>query len=107
MQPQTLEAIADYDVAVDLDPKYGEAYYSRGNAYKSLGKYQEALADHTKAIELNSGYSGFYINRAIVYGKLGRTEAAKQDLRKAVELEPELKPRVRELARHFRLNLGL
>ena len=106
-QARYREAISDHSKAVELDPNFAEAYSNRGNVYKSLGKYQEAIADHTKAIELNPGYAGFYLNRAIASGRLGRTNQTQQDLRKAVELDPDLKPRVRELARHFRLNLGL
>lgn len=101
------EAIADHSKAVELDPGLAEAYSNRGNAYKSLGQYQAAIADHTRAIAINPSYAGFYINRAIAQCRLERTEEGTKDLRKAVELDPELKPRVRELGRHFRLNLGL
>jgi Flp pilus assembly protein TadD len=39
-----------------LNPKYAEAYYNRGIAYRELGKNAEAQTDFDKAKEL--GYTG-------------------------------------------------
>ena len=38
-------AIADLNKAIDLDPKSGDAYFLRGNAYRQKQQYEKALAD--------------------------------------------------------------
>jgi tetratricopeptide (TPR) repeat protein len=47
-----VRAIADYDEAIRLDPKYADAYYDRCIAYNRQQKYDLALADCNKAIAL-------------------------------------------------------
>ena len=46
-------AIADYDKAIKLDPKYISAYYNRGLAKYDLKDYEGASSDFDKANELN------------------------------------------------------
>ncbi len=33
------QAIADFNKAIEINPRLGEAYNNRGVAYKNLGKY--------------------------------------------------------------------
>ena len=40
------EAIAEYDEAIHLDPKYALAYSNRGSAYGDLGQHQRAIRDY-------------------------------------------------------------
>ena len=47
-------AIEDYNKALELNPKYLQAYINRGNANQAIGKSQEADEDFTKAKELES-----------------------------------------------------
>ncbi|MBN1694163.1 tetratricopeptide repeat protein [candidate division WOR-3 bacterium] len=47
------QAIRDFDKAIQLNPEYVDAYYYRGNAYRSKGDYAKAIQDYDKAIELN------------------------------------------------------
>ena len=54
---QHKEAIADYDKAIELNPKDAQAYNNRGVAKKMLKQYKEAIADYDKAIELNPKYA--------------------------------------------------
>ena len=37
-----------------LDPQLADAYYNRGNAYESLGQYEQADRDFAKAQELEN-----------------------------------------------------
>ncbi len=45
-------AIADFDTAIELDPKHAIAYSNRGIAYKKLGEIDKAMSDTQKAKEL-------------------------------------------------------
>jgi tetratricopeptide (TPR) repeat protein len=46
------QAIADYDQAIELDPKYEDAYNNRGIAYAMLDDYKSSTKDVRKACEL-------------------------------------------------------
>ncbi len=50
-------AIADYTKAIEIDPKYANAYYSRGIAWGKKGNSDRAIADYTKAIEIDPKYA--------------------------------------------------
>ena len=45
--------IADFDKAIELDPKNAAAYFSRGTTKPEMHDYKEAIADFDKAIELD------------------------------------------------------
>jgi Tfp pilus assembly protein PilF len=47
------DAIDDLTMAIAIDPRYAEAYLSRGALYDDYGKKKEALADYRKFIELS------------------------------------------------------
>jgi tetratricopeptide (TPR) repeat protein len=49
-------AIADYNQAIALDPKYAVAYYNRGVMYNDKGDLDRAIADYNRAIALDPKY---------------------------------------------------
>ena len=49
-------AIRAFDKAIQLDPTFSVAYYSRGYAYGQLGQNAEADADKAKACSLDSQF---------------------------------------------------
>ena len=51
-------AIKDYDEAINLNPKYGEAYANRGSARFNTGDRAGALADFNAAVECMPGNAG-------------------------------------------------
>jgi hypothetical protein len=46
------EAVADYDIAIKLDPSNSNAYYNRGIAKLDLGNKEDAKADYKKSAGL-------------------------------------------------------
>ena len=46
-------AIADYDRALNADPKFAEAYFNRGKARRAQGDLDGAIADYEAAAELD------------------------------------------------------
>jgi tetratricopeptide (TPR) repeat protein len=104
---QHTQAISDCTKAIELNPKLAQAYSNRGAAYADLGQHTQAISDYTKAIELNPKFAEAYSNRGVAYCRLGEPEEAKKDLLKAVELNPTLKPHVKRISDHFKLNLKL
>lgn len=56
------QALADFDAALRLNPKFAAAYNSRGWVYLKTGRPREALADFDRALSLEKGEK-YMINR--------------------------------------------
>jgi Flp pilus assembly protein TadD len=82
------EAIGAFTKAIELNPKYAEAFYNRGEAYRILGNFRLAIRDYDKAIELNPTDAKPYGARGVAYGSLGEHRQAIRDYDKAIELDP-------------------
>jgi len=89
-QGQYDKAIADYDKAIELNPKFDAAYSNRGNVYNKEGNFTKALLDYGKALQLNPGLDVAYCNRGEIYFKEGDIGRAIQDYDKAISLDPML-----------------
>ncbi|SVE25562.1 uncharacterized protein METZ01_LOCUS478416, partial [marine metagenome] len=87
-QPHYESAIRAFDKAIQLDPSFSVAYYSRGYAYGELGQHERAIQDYDQAIRLNTNYAAAYGNRGLAYALLGQYERAIQDFDKAIQLDP-------------------
>ena len=82
--------MADFSVALRLDPKNATAYNSRGLAYRKTGDLEKAIADYSAAIQLNPIYALAYNNRGYVYEARGDKQAAAADFHRALSLDPAL-----------------
>ena len=84
------EASQDFDAAVKLQPKMGEAYVNRGAAAVGERHYAEGVDDLSKAIDLGVREPAkAYYNRALAYEGLDETKSAYFDYKKASEIAPE------------------
>ena len=83
------EAIAEYNKAIELNPKFAYAYNDRGLAHFDKGQYDQALSDFTKAIQLNPRFAGAYINRGMAYDRKGQYDQAISDYDKVIEMTPK------------------
>jgi serine/threonine protein kinase len=81
------EAIAAYDRAIALDPKYALAYNNRGNIYSDLKEYRQAIVDFNRAISLDPN-AVRYGNRGLAYYHLKDYLRAIQDFSHALQLDP-------------------
>lgn len=57
-------AIADFDQAIRLNPKFAAAYDNRAYSYQLRGKHKKALADYAEAIRADPAYHYSYNNMA-------------------------------------------
>ncbi len=51
------KAIADYDMALSIDPDYAMAFANRGNAYFARGDFDQAMRDFDAAIALDPAHA--------------------------------------------------
>jgi tetratricopeptide (TPR) repeat protein len=80
-------AIADYTMAIEINPKHANAFYNRGIVYRAKGENDRAIADYTMAIEINPNYADAFNNRGIAYAALGKREEAIADCRRALAID--------------------
>ena len=82
-------AIADLSKAIELNPKFTQAYFHRAGGKGKLEDYRGAIADLSKAIELNPKFALAYFFRGIAKINLRQKESGCLDLSKAGELGNE------------------
>ena len=82
-------AIADYTMAIQLEPDFAEAYNNRGNTKADLGQHFSAITDYDNAIRLKPNYAVAYHNRGNVKFRLEQHFSAIADYDNAIRLKPE------------------
>lgn len=82
-------AIADYDEAIRLNPKYRAAFIQRGDAYATKQDYDRAVADYSQAIEIAPKEATSLQSRGIVRLHKGDLANALADLNQATQLDPK------------------
>ena len=86
------KSISDFTKAIEIDPKYVDAYVSRGMAYSYKNQFDNAIFDYTKVIELNSRNPDAYYNRATSYYYKEEYDRSWDDLYKAQGLGAKIDP---------------
>jgi tetratricopeptide (TPR) repeat protein len=81
------EAVAQFNQAVALNPRYTIAYFLRAIVKNQLNDQEGALADYNQAISLNPKFAIAYYNRGLLkYTRLNDTPGAIADFRTAAKL---------------------
>jgi tetratricopeptide (TPR) repeat protein len=75
--------------AINIDPKYAEAYLQLGNLETSRHDYQKAIVLYSKAIEVNPKLSDAHYRLGIAYERVGEKEKAKPEFQKHDEIEKQ------------------
>jgi tetratricopeptide (TPR) repeat protein len=81
-------AIAEYSIAIKVDPTRTESYVKRGLAWSQKGDYARAIADFDRALKVDPTLAAAYDNRGIVLAARGDHEAAIADFDRASGLCP-------------------
>ena len=79
-------ALAEFTKAININPRYAEAYLNRGFLYEQQEKPDLALSDYNQALNINPRFAEAYSNRGILYYSLQEREKAIRDFRQAAEL---------------------
>lgn len=83
------DALTDYDRAIRLRPRLGDAYLNKGAAKIASGQPGEAIDLLTYALELNTGNpEAAHYNLGLAYELTGDVTSAYESLQKALEIHP-------------------
>ncbi len=82
---KSYQAITVLTQAIEIEPKYAEAYIKRGFAYYQLARYKEAIADYTQTLSLKRYLADAYASRGDVYRALGDVPRAIADYTASLE----------------------
>ena len=93
-QSRSLDALAEYDRAIRLDPRLARAYLNRGSLFNRLGEHHRAILDYGEAIRLVPEFTLAYYNRGIALIGLQQYQTALEYLGQAIRLDPKLTPRL-------------
>jgi len=78
------QAIPYYNKALEINPRFASAYFSRGVAIaEGKGQYDEAISDYNKAIEINPRFAKAIALRGYAYYSKGEYDKAWEDVHKA------------------------
>jgi tetratricopeptide (TPR) repeat protein len=86
------QAISELNKAIEMNPKFAEAYLNRGIVYaQAKGEYDQAISDFSKAIEIDPGDADAHLNRGLAYTiSKGQYDQAFADFNRAIGIDPKL-----------------
>jgi len=95
------DAIRECEIAIQIDPDFGNPYNDIGVYLMEKGEYGEAIPWLGKAMQAKRYEPRHYphINLGRVYAKMGKIEEAVTEVRKALKFEPDHVGARRELHR--------
>lgn len=93
-------AAKDYNRALELDDKVGEAYINRGNLWFLAQRFEDAIVDYDFALQFGVvNMHVAHLNRGMALEQLGQKDAAKASYQQALEIIPEWPPALLRIAR--------
>ena len=86
---QLESALADYDKAIQLDPKEVSSLINRGLLLHQLGKTAQGINDMTEAMKLDAKDATIPLNRGILHSSIDMKDRAMADYTKSIEINPK------------------
>ena len=70
-QGDVVQAIADFNEAIVLNPESHELFFERGQAYAKQRNFQYAIEDYNQALLLSPQNPEVVFKKAVAFGELG------------------------------------
>ena len=89
-----VDAQAEFQKAVELDPTYADAYHNLGSAYAEQAKWDDAIVAYRRALAqtIYNRPEATYNNLGYAYWALDRRKEAEEAFRAALQLDSRLVP---------------
>ena len=92
-------ALLDFDMAIKMQPKMGEAYVNRGGTLVGMQRFAEGEEQITYGLQFDPELpERAYYNRALARWRMDNVKGAYYDFRKAQELKPTWSEPTEQLA---------
>jgi tetratricopeptide (TPR) repeat protein len=92
-------AMRDFDVALQMQPRMGEAMVNRGAALIGMGQLDDAIHEITEGLKFDPELpERAYYNRALARWRMDDVRGAYFDFQKALELKPGWEDATKQLA---------
>jgi predicted O-linked N-acetylglucosamine transferase (SPINDLY family) len=85
-------AIRNYDAAIKINPRYSDAHYNLGNAYRAIGNVDEAILSFKAAISCSHAAYKSHFNLATIYQERGERELAIDHYKRSLQIKPDYAP---------------
>ena len=82
------KALADWNKAIELNPKKPGHWASRARLLEHLHRYDEAIADYSHLLKLDPSEETIYFKRGKLYLATGKYKLALADLDQSISLDP-------------------
>lgn len=99
------EALEHYGKALELRPRYAEAFNNRGNTLSHLGRHDEAIQSYREALDVMPDYAAAHNNLGNSLQETRRIDDAIASFRKALQLKPDYSDALNNLGNAL-LSLG-
>lgn len=86
---KNVEALAEFNNAINLDPHSPDAFYKRGLLYQGEKQHEQAIEDFTAASGLSPQRAEPLLGRAISYLATDKVREAAADLDEAAQFAPQ------------------
>ena len=77
---------------MELNREFAAVWFSKGDNFGQLGKYQEAVESYDKGLKIDPNDAARWYNRGHSLRKLEKYQEALESYDKAVKLDPNLEP---------------
>ena len=99
-------ALADYNVAIGMDPRIMEAFVDRAELYRTMGQNDLALEDYRALTRLQPRNAEEFLSRGRAFDQMGHLKAALDDYDQAIQRKPAITA-TRELVQRLRSDAAL
>ncbi len=82
-------ANADFQAALEFNPRHWRALHNRGVSFAQDGAFAEAFDDFSTVIQINPKYAKAFANRATLYVQAKDLDSAIKDYQRAIELDDQ------------------
>ncbi len=83
------EAIADLNIAIELDPTDADYFDLRGRNHRRIGEIDKAISDYSSAVEIDPKNHSSWNGLGFIYEKRHELDRALAAYEKAVEAKPD------------------